>query len=405
MIGRAASAAAEHRAGGARASTRSRPAHRPARTGEHDAITDVAGRAGRPHDPDRRATGRWSSAQGPVRTGVTVVVPHERRRLDGAGLRRLPPAQRQRRADRPRMGPRIGHARRRRSAITNTHSVGIVRDALIAARRRRAPAGAAPLVAARRRRDLRRRRSTTSTASTCGPSTSTRPSRRRPAGAVAGGQRRRRDRDDLPRVQGRDRDRVAGRARRRRRLDGRRARPGQLRRARAAPGRRRSGRPARSPSTRSRARGTRQEAIDGGGAAGGGLGGRTGRSPTGPGGGSIIVVVATDAPLLPHQCERLAQRASLGIARMGGIASHGSGDIFIAFATGNRGLGATSAQQDARQPVDARMVGGQRHLAAVPGDGRGHRGGDLNALLAAADDDRPRRDHGARASTTSGCSR
>ena len=73
-------------------------------------------------------------------------------------------------------------------------------------------------------------------------------------------------------------------------------------------------------------------------------------------GGSIIVVVATDAPLLPHQCERLAQRASLGLARMGSIASHGSGDIFIAFATGNRGLGATFAQQDARQPVDTRMV-------------------------------------------------
>ena len=59
----------------------------------------------------------------------------------------------------------------------------------------------------------------------------------------------------------------------------------------------------------------------------------------GPGGGSIIVVLATDAPLLPHQCERLAQRAGLGLARMGSIASNGSGDIFIAFATGNRGLG------------------------------------------------------------------
>jgi D-aminopeptidase len=57
-----------------------------------------------------------------------------------------------------------------------------------------------------------------------------------------------------------------------------------------------------------------------------------------PGSGSIIVVLATDAPLLPHQCERLAQRAGMGIARMGGIGSTGSGDIFIAFATGNRGL-------------------------------------------------------------------
>jgi D-aminopeptidase len=55
-----------------------------------------------------------------------------------------------------------------------------------------------------------------------------------------------------------------------------------------------------------------------------------------PGSGSIIVVLATDAPLLPHQCERLAQRAGLGIARMGGTGGHTSGDLFIAFATGNR---------------------------------------------------------------------
>ena len=56
----------------------------------------------------------------------------------------------------------------------------------------------------------------------------------------------------------------------------------------------------------------------------------------GAGAGSIIVVVATDAPLLPHQCERLAQRAGLGIARAGGTGGHTSGDLFIAFATGNR---------------------------------------------------------------------
>jgi D-aminopeptidase len=54
-------------------------------------------------------------------------------------------------------------------------------------------------------------------------------------------------------------------------------------------------------------------------------------------GGSIIVVVATDAPLLPHQLKRLARRVPLGIARVGGISSNGSGDIFVAFSTGNRG--------------------------------------------------------------------
>ncbi len=61
------------------------------------------------------------------------------------------------------------------------------------------------------------------------------------------------------------------------------------------------------------------------------------RAPTPPpGSGSIIVVLATDAPLLPHQCERLAQRAGLGIARAGGTGGHTSGDLFIAFSTGNR---------------------------------------------------------------------
>jgi D-aminopeptidase len=53
------------------------------------------------------------------------------------------------------------------------------------------------------------------------------------------------------------------------------------------------------------------------------------------GAGSIIIVVATDAPLLAHQCERLAQRASLGLARMGSFASNSSGDLFVCFATGN----------------------------------------------------------------------
>lgn len=56
--------------------------------------------------------------------------------------------------------------------------------------------------------------------------------------------------------------------------------------------------------------------------------------------GSIIVVLATDAPLLPHQLERLARRVPLGIAKMGGYGSNGSGDIFIAFSTANPGAAA-----------------------------------------------------------------
>ena len=62
----------------------------------------------------------------------------------------------------------------------------------------------------------------------------------------------------------------------------------------------------------------------------------TRRSMPPPGSGSIVVVIATDAPLLPNQCERIAQRAGLGIARVGGTGGHTSGDLFIAFATGNR---------------------------------------------------------------------
>ncbi|MDA7585533.1 P1 family peptidase [Draconibacterium sp.] len=53
--------------------------------------------------------------------------------------------------------------------------------------------------------------------------------------------------------------------------------------------------------------------------------------------GSIIVVVATDAPLLPHQLHRLAKRPSLALGRLGAISNPGSGDIFVAFSTGNGG--------------------------------------------------------------------
>jgi D-aminopeptidase len=55
--------------------------------------------------------------------------------------------------------------------------------------------------------------------------------------------------------------------------------------------------------------------------------------------GSIIVVVATDAPLLPHQMKRIARRVTLGLGRLGSISGNGSGDIFIAFSTANAGAG------------------------------------------------------------------
>ena len=55
------------------------------------------------------------------------------------------------------------------------------------------------------------------------------------------------------------------------------------------------------------------------------------------GDGSIIVVLATDAPLLPHQLKRIAQRITLGVGKVGGRGENGSGDIFIAFSTANPG--------------------------------------------------------------------
>ena len=69
-------------------------------------------------------------------------------------------------------------------------------------------------------------------------------------------------------------------------------------------------------------------------------------APSGPfgeaagrvGDGSIIAIVATDAPLLPTQCARLAQRAGLGLARAGGVGATSSGDIFLCFSNGNRAI-------------------------------------------------------------------
>jgi D-aminopeptidase len=71
--------------------------------------------------------------------------------------------------------------------------------------------------------------------------------------------------------------------------------------------------------------------------------------------GSIIGIVATDAPLLPHQCDRLAQRVGLGVARVGGTAAHTSGDLFFAFATGNRGLDQPAGEVPLRMLSDGEI--------------------------------------------------
>jgi L-aminopeptidase/D-esterase-like protein len=84
----------------------------------------------------------------------------------------------------------------------------------------------------------------------------------------------------------------------------------------------------------------------------------------GDGSGSIIIVVGTDAPLLPSQLERVARRAGLGVGRMGGLGEDSSGDIFLAFSTANPGAAAdtgtvqlTMLPNDRINPVFEAVVG------------------------------------------------
>jgi L-aminopeptidase/D-esterase-like protein len=94
--------------------------------------------------------------------------------------------------------------------------------------------------------------------------------------------------------------------------------------------------------------------------------------------GSIIVVIATDAPLLPHQLKRLATRASLGIARQGGFGGNSSGDIFIAFSTAN----ARAWFND--QPVkDVKMLPNDRITPLFQATAQATEAAITNALLAA----------------------
>jgi D-aminopeptidase len=103
-----------------------------------------------------------------------------------------------------------------------------------------------------------------------------------------------------------------------------------------------------------------------------------------PGSGSIIIIVATDAPLLPHQCERIAQRAGLGLARMGSTANHSSGDLVLAFATGNRGLpGADEPSISAPGMVEVRMVPDNRLTPLFKATVEATEAAIVNALLAA----------------------
>jgi L-aminopeptidase/D-esterase-like protein len=71
--------------------------------------------------------------------------------------------------------------------------------------------------------------------------------------------------------------------------------------------------------------------------------------------GSIIIVVATDAPLLPHQLERIARRATMGLARTGATSGNGSGDIFLAFSTANDGVAAAPREIHVNMLSNARI--------------------------------------------------
>ncbi len=71
--------------------------------------------------------------------------------------------------------------------------------------------------------------------------------------------------------------------------------------------------------------------------------------------GSIIVIVATDAPLLPGQCTRLAQRATVGLSRVGGLGHNSSGDLFLAFATGNHLPAKVPAMHELRMVPQAHL--------------------------------------------------
>lgn len=144
------------------------------------------------------------------------------------------------------------------------------------------------------------------------------------------------------------------------RLDGGRYRAGQPRQARVAAGRR----------------------LPGGPASGASPSPFTPQLPH-PGMGSIVVALATDAPLLPHQCARLAQRASIGIARTGGGTEDSSGDIFIAFATGNDGLPPADYANKGDFTTPLRMVNNDYISALFAAAAEAVEEAIVNALLAA----------------------
>ena len=96
--------------------------------------------------------------------------------------------------------------------------------------------------------------------------------------------------------------------------------------------------------------------------------------------GSIIIVIATDAPLLPHQIKRLARRASLALGRMGSVSGNGSGDIFIAFSTAN-----AKAAAPGSDPVTLSMLGNDALNPLFEATVQATEEAIVNAMVAAED--------------------
>ncbi len=93
--------------------------------------------------------------------------------------------------------------------------------------------------------------------------------------------------------------------------------------------------------------------------------------------GSIIIIVATDAPLLPHQLERIARRATMGLARTGATSGNGSGDIFLAFSTDNAGVAA------AEREIHVNMLSNSRISALFTATVEATEESIVNAMIAA----------------------
>ena len=315
------------------------------RPGRWNAITDVPGVEVGYTDADRGRS---------VRTGVTAIHPRGAGGADDPVPRGLVLPERQRGDDRHRLDRRVRHVRR--AGGDHQHPRGRHRaHGVVAWRRQHHPAGRG-LAAAGGGRDLgrlpqrhqRRRTSPSSLPGRAGVRGPRRPGR--------GGLGRRRHRDELLRVQGRLGHRLPARAR----TAGRHARSAC------------SCRPTSAPGGSSRSRACR-------------LGGcwrettRWRESLAPPGAGSVIAIVATDAPLLPDQCQALARRVTLGLARTGTTGSHFSGDLFLAFSTGNPGAitsGAAALQPGPPAAYDQlRFIPWGAHGPVLRGRGAGHRGG------------------------------